>query len=138
MPIVPRFMLCLDLSARATLTNHQDREKKPKNTDNVIECDANLGLKRDLANKTNALKKGVGVGGVASDNEKLLCHVASLACATDASKVAHLAVGHKGGTLVFLCGFGMDRKKKRKNAGTAAVEEGERRGGDGQSCSSAT
>lgn len=70
---------------------------------------------------------------MAPDNEKLLCQVASLACATHASKVAHLAVGHKSGTLVFLCGFGMDRKKKRKKAGTAAVE-----GGGRQSCSSAT
>lgn len=51
-------------------------------------------------------------------------------------KVAHLAVKHKSGTLVFLCGFGMDRKKERKKAGTAAVGGG---GGEvGQSCSSAT
>lgn len=63
---------------------------------------------------------------MASDNEKLLCHVASLACATHASKVAHLAVEHKSGTLVFLCGFRMDRKKKRKKAGTAAVGGGNR------------
>lgn len=90
----------------------------------------NLGLKRDLANKSDALIKGVGE--MASDNEKLLCQVASLTCATRVSKVAHLAVKHKSGTLVFLCGFGMDRKKKRKKAGTAAVEGGR------QHCSSAT
>lgn len=63
MLIVPPFMLCLNLSACAKLANHKDREKKPKKTDNVIESDTNLGLKRDLATKTNALIKGVGVGG---------------------------------------------------------------------------
>lgn len=51
---------------------------------------------------------------MASDNEKLLCHVASLACATHASRVAHLAVEHKSGTLVFFCGSGMDRKKRER------------------------
>lgn len=61
---------------------------------------------------------------MAPDNEKLLCHVASLACATHASRVAHLAVEHKSSTLVFLCGSGMDRKKERKKARTAAVGGG--------------
>lgn len=63
MLIAPPFMLCLNLSACAKLANHKDREKKPKKTDNVIESDTNLGLKRDLATKTNALIKGVGGGG---------------------------------------------------------------------------
>lgn len=63
---------------------------------------------------------------MAPDNEKLLCHVASLACATHASRVAHLAVEHKSSTLVFLCGSGMDRKKERKKARTAAVGGGDR------------
>lgn len=51
---------------------------------------------------------------MAPDNEKLLCHVASLACVTHASRVAHLAVEHKSSTLVFLCGSGMDRKKRER------------------------
>lgn len=72
-------MLCLDLSACAELANHRDRKETQKTTDNVIESDTNLGLKRDLANQTNALIKRGGRG-MASDNEKLLCHVASLAC----------------------------------------------------------
>lgn len=81
LPIVPHplFMLCLDLSACAELANHRDRKETQKTTDNVIESDTNLGLKRDLANQTNALIKRGGRG-MASDNEKLLCHVASLAC----------------------------------------------------------
>lgn len=59
----PLFMLCLDLLTCAKLANHQEREKKQKKTDHVIQSDSNLGLKRDLANKTNALIKGAGRGG---------------------------------------------------------------------------
>lgn len=59
----PLFMLCLDLLTCAKLATHRDREKKQKKTDNVIQSDSNLGLKRDLANKTNALIKGGRGGG---------------------------------------------------------------------------
>lgn len=39
---------------------------------------------------------------------------------THASRVAHIAVKHKGSTVVFLCGSGMERKKKRKKEGESS------------------
>lgn len=69
---VPFFTLCLDLLTYAKQTNHQETKttkKRNKKTENVINSDLILGLKRDLANKTNALTKGEGLK-MASDNEK--------------------------------------------------------------------
>lgn len=47
---------------------NKNKEKKQK-TENVINSDLILGLKGDLANKTNALTKGERLK-MASDNEK--------------------------------------------------------------------
>lgn len=44
-------------------------------------------------------------------------HVSLTRSLTHASRVAHIAVKDKGSTVVFLCGSGMERKKKRKNRG---------------------
>lgn len=68
---VPFYTLCLDLLTYAKQTNHQEttQQRREKKTENVINSDLILGLKRDLANKTNALTKGEGVK-TASDNEK--------------------------------------------------------------------
>lgn len=100
----------------------QRKETQKKLT--VIRSDTNLGLKRDLANKTNALIKGGAVGGWLQTMRNCFATLLRSHVFRHASKVAHLAVEHKSGTLVFLCGFGMDRKKKRKKAGTAAVVGG--------------
>lgn len=43
--------------------NSPGQRKETKKTDYVIQSDSNLGLKRDLANKTNALIKGGRDGG---------------------------------------------------------------------------
>lgn len=56
---VPFFItLCLNLSTYAKQTNHRETKKTKKNnkdkkqkTENVINSDLILGLKRDLANK---------------------------------------------------------------------------------------
>ena len=66
------FTLCLDLLTYAKQTNHQETKKnkeKKQKTENVINSDLILGLKGDLANKTNALTKGERLK-TASDNEK--------------------------------------------------------------------
>lgn len=46
-----------------------DKKQQRKETENVINSDLILGLKGDLANKTNALTKGKRLK-MASDNEK--------------------------------------------------------------------
>ena len=51
------------------ITRRQNNKEKKQKTENVINSDLILGLKRDLANKTNALTKGERLS-VASDNEK--------------------------------------------------------------------
>lgn len=47
-------------------------------------------------------------------------HVSLTRTLTHASRVAHIAVKDKGGTVVFLCGSGMERKKKRKKEGESS------------------
>lgn len=51
------------------ITRRQNNKEKKQKTENVINSDLILGLKRDLANKTNALTKGERLN-MASDNEK--------------------------------------------------------------------
>lgn len=66
------FLLCLDLLTYAKQKKSpgdKTTKKRNKKTENVINFDLILGLKRDLANKTNALTKGEGLK-MAPDNEK--------------------------------------------------------------------
>lgn len=51
------------------ITRRQKNKEKKQKTENVINSDLILGLKGDLANKTNALTKGERLN-MASDNEK--------------------------------------------------------------------
>lgn len=60
----------LDLcKAKKKSPGDKTTKKRNKKTENVINFDLILGLKRDLANKTNALTKGEGLK-MAPDNEK--------------------------------------------------------------------
>lgn len=120
---VPFFTLCLDLLTYAKQTNHQEtkkRKEKQQKTENVINSDLILGLKGDLANKTNALTKGERLKWLQTmRNTKSVAftHVSLTRTQTHASRVAHIAVKDKGSTVVFLSGSGMERKKKRKKEG---------------------
>lgn len=109
-----------------------DKTTKTQKTENVINSDLILGLKRDLANKTYALTKGEGWKWLQTmRNTKSVAFPRFTCTLTHASRVAHLAVRDKGSTVVFLCGSGTGRKQKRKKEGAAA-------GGSGRSSSSAT
>lgn len=59
---VPFFLnsVSLNLLTYAKQTNHHETKKQRKETENVINSDLTLGLKKrgDLANKTKALTKG--------------------------------------------------------------------------------
>lgn len=66
------FLLCVSTSwpmQSEQITRRQNNKEKKQKTENVINSDSILGLKRDLANKTNALTKGERLN-MASDNEK--------------------------------------------------------------------
>lgn len=91
----------LNLLTYAKQTNHHETKKQRKETENVINSDLILGLKKrgDLANKTKALTKGErlknGFGQWETLN-LLLFHVSLICKLTHTSRAAHIAVKDKG------------------------------------------
>lgn len=91
----------LNLLTYAKQTNHHETKKQRKETENVINSDLTLGLKKrgDLANKTKALTKGErlknGFGQWETLN-LLLFHVSLICKLTHTSRAAHIAVKDKG------------------------------------------
>lgn len=110
----------LDLCKANKSTGRQNSKEKTQKTEDVINSDLILGLKRDLANKTARTDKRREVenGFRQTRNTKSVAffHMFHTHTHTDTcrSRVAHIAVKDKGSTVVFLCGSVMDRKEKRE------------------------
>ena len=131
MPIVPPFMLRLDLLACAKLTNHWDREKKPPE---IWQCHwvwHKPWAKERLGKQNKCTDEGWGWGGGRWLQTMRNCF-ATLLHSHMRAKVAHLAVEHKSSTLVLSLWRRDGQKEKEKESRNSC------RGGVGQSCSSAT